>query len=89
MIRDTTNFDGFHFVLPRNAAKEWPEAVAQFWFDQWAAFLGAEHAMVVGTDVGHAGIQPFTSSVGNTKFIVGGNSFQSNRQPNGPSRRDV
>ena len=53
MIFHAANFDGLHIVLPGDPAEEWPEPFAQFRFDERTAFLGAEYAMEMGTDVGH------------------------------------
>src|SRR6267378_4266588 len=53
MIFDTANFDGFHLILPRNAAQKWPEPFAQGWCDRGATVFAAENAMEIRTDVGH------------------------------------
>ena len=71
MIDHTTDFDGLHLVLPGNATKEWPEPFCQCWGDQRTTFFRAEDAVMVGTDVGHADIQPSLRDLGNTKLDPG------------------
>jgi hypothetical protein len=51
MIEGAANLDGFHPVLPSDAAQEGPEPFTQWRRDQGAAFFGAENAMQPGTDV--------------------------------------
>src|SRR5437879_10725848 len=46
--------DGFHFVLPRDAAQERPKSLAKRRGDKRTAFFRAEDAMKIGTDVRHA-----------------------------------
>ena len=53
MVGHAADFNGLHFILPGDAAEEWPEPFTQLRRDEWAAFLGAEDAMEIGTDVGH------------------------------------
>ena len=55
MIFHAANLNGLHLVLPGNATEKRPEAVAQFRRNERAAFLGAEDAVEIGTDVGHGG----------------------------------
>lgn len=63
-------FEGLHLVLPRDAAQEGPEPVAELGGDQRPALLGAENAMVMGTDVGHARIQPSLRDSGGVEISV-------------------
>ena len=58
MVFHAANFDGLHFVLTRNATQKRPESFAEGWRDKTPAFLGAENAMEIGTDVRHTDIQP-------------------------------
>jgi hypothetical protein len=51
MVCHATDFNGLDFVPPRNAAQKWPKPFAQRRGDERAALFGAEHAMMVGTDV--------------------------------------
>jgi hypothetical protein len=51
VIERAANLDGFHPVLPGDAAQEGPEPCAQWGRDQGAAFFGAENAMKPGADV--------------------------------------
>src|SRR6266481_6865339 len=54
MIRHAADLDRRHLILPRDAAQEWPESVAQLRRDERPAFFDAKDAMVVGANVGHA-----------------------------------
>ena len=54
MVFHAADFDGLHFILPGDAAEERPEPFAQFRCNEPLSFLGAEDAMKIGTDVGHA-----------------------------------
>lgn len=54
VIGHTTDLNGLRLVLACDAAQEWPEPVTQLRRDEGPAVFGAEHAMVVGADVGHA-----------------------------------
>jgi len=54
VIFHTADFDGLHLVVARNPTEKGPEPVAQFRRDYGATFFGAEDAMVIGADVGHA-----------------------------------
>lgn len=56
MVRNAADFHGAHFILPRDAAKKWPKSFLQLRGDEWAAFFGAENAMVIRAHVGHGGI---------------------------------
>jgi hypothetical protein len=51
VIGRTADLDGFHPVLPGDAAQEGPEPFSQRRRDQGAAFLSAENAMEPGADV--------------------------------------
>ena len=62
------NLNHLHFVLSGNAADEWPKTVGQFRGDDWFSFFGTENAMVIGTDVGHADIQPSLRDLHNLKL---------------------
>ena len=53
MVLHATDLDRLHFVLPGNAAHEWPEPLAQFWCDEPVPFFGAENAVEIGTNIGH------------------------------------
>ena len=68
VVRHPPNLDGFHSVLPGDAAQEGPESVAQFRCDQRPALLGAKNAMEIGTHVRHALIQPSLRDSGNAEF---------------------
>lgn len=71
VILNASDFDGNHFVLTRNAAEKWPQPLAEFGRDERTAFLGAEHAMEIGTDVGHTVIQPSLWDLCNSEFSPG------------------
>ena len=58
MVRHAADFNGLHPVLPRDAAQKGPEPFAQGRCHQGTPLLGAEDAVMVGTDVGHGAIQP-------------------------------
>ena len=64
MVLDAANFNGLHFMLAGDAAKEGPKSFAQGRGDHGTAFLGAEHAMIIGGDVGHAGYSAVPSGLG-------------------------
>ncbi|MDB6020693.1 MAG: hypothetical protein JWQ04_550 [Pedosphaera sp.] len=51
MVGHAADLNGLHPVLARDAAQKRPEPFAQRRRDQRPAFLGAEHAMVIRTDV--------------------------------------
>ena len=44
--------DGLHFILPGDAAHEWPEPLLQGRADELFTVFGAEDAMKAITDVG-------------------------------------
>ena len=54
MVRHATDLNSLHLILPRDAAQERPESIAQLRRDERPALFGAKDAMVVGADVGHA-----------------------------------
>jgi hypothetical protein len=51
----TARSDGTSDNSPRDAAEKWPKSFLQLRGDEWAAFFGAENAMVMRTHVGHGG----------------------------------
>lgn len=54
MVGHAADFQRGHFVLTRDAAEKRPETFLQFGRDERTPFFGAEHAMKIGADVGHA-----------------------------------
>ena len=71
VIFDTADFDGFHFVLARDAAEERPEPIAQCRCDKGATFFRAKDAVVVGTDIGHAGYSAVPSGLVQFQTVPG------------------
>jgi hypothetical protein len=69
MVFHAADFNGFHLVLARNAAQKRPESLGECRSDEGTTFFGAEDAMMVGTDVGHAAIQPSLRDLRNTELI--------------------
>ena len=51
VVCHATNFEGRHFVLPRDTAQERPKPCAERRRDQRAAFFGAKNTMKIGADV--------------------------------------
>jgi hypothetical protein len=71
MISHAADLDGFHFVLPGDAAQKRPESVSERRGDEGPTLFGAENTMMVGTDVGHAVIQPSLRDLRNPEFNPG------------------
>src|SRR4030095_15070005 len=71
VIFNAADFDGFHFVLPRDAAQERPEPFAQRWREEGAAVFGTENAMEIRTDVGHAAHSAVPSGVVQSRTVPG------------------
>jgi len=69
VVFDSADFNGLHFVAAHDTAQEWPEPFGKRRRDEPATLLGAEDAMVVGTDVGHATIQPSLRDLGKLTFV--------------------
>jgi len=53
VVLHPADFNGLHFILPGDATEKRPEPFAEFKRDERVAFLGAEYAMEIGTNVGH------------------------------------
>ncbi len=53
MIRHSTDFDGLHLVVTRNATEERPKPFSERGHDDRASFLGAKNAMIIGTHIRH------------------------------------
>src|SRR3954466_7503688 len=67
VIFHTANLNGSHPIRAGDAAKKRPEAFAQFRRDKGPTLFGAEDAMVVRANVGHAESQPSLRDLGNRK----------------------
>ena len=65
--RTTTNSDreGFHVMVTRNAAEKRPQAHFQIRRNKFAAFFGAEYAMIVIADEGMSHRRTSEGSPGN------------------------
>ena len=68
MVCHATNFQGRHFILAGDAAEKWPEPPAEVRRDEWSPFFGAENAMEIGADVGHAGVSAAPAGLVNLQF---------------------
>ena len=71
MVFNPADLDGLHFVLPCDPAQEWPEPVAECRSDERATFLGAENAMEIGADIGHAGHSAVPSGLMQSGILPG------------------
>src|ERR1035438_953237 len=54
VVHHAADFDGFHVILPSDAAQIRPEPFLESRWDQGPALLGTEDAMIIGADVRHA-----------------------------------
>ena len=70
MICHAADFDGLHLVLSRDAAEKRPESVSEQWGDEGMTFLGAEDAMMVGADIGHAEYSAVPSGLGQFQTLT-------------------
>ena len=68
VVGHAADFQRGHFILTRDAAEKGPKAFAKFRRDEWSSFFGAEHAMKIGTDVGHAKISAAPMGLVNLQF---------------------
>ncbi len=58
VIGNSANLHRLHLILSRYSTHERPEPFLEAGLDERPTFLGAELAVVIGTDVRHAVIQP-------------------------------
>jgi len=70
VVLNAANFDCLHAVLPGDSSQEWPESFTKRRRNEWAAFLGAEYAMV-RANVRLADIQSSLRDSGNSLIDVG------------------
>ena len=70
VILQTPDFERFNFILPRDATEKRPESFGKRRCDEWTSLLRAEDAMEIGTDVGHAIIQPSLRDWRNMKLVT-------------------
>jgi hypothetical protein len=55
VVGHPSNFEGLHLVLASDPAQEGPESIAQLRRDEGTTLFGAEDAVEIRADVGHAG----------------------------------
>ncbi len=58
VVLNAANFDCLRTVLSGDSPHEWPESFAKRRRNERAAFFGAEDAVVIRANIGHADIQP-------------------------------